>query len=501
MDIATWKGVENGKVPVPERVPEAPKKKKLILNALTANAPTNVNQGLWRHPGHKGKNFNDIEYWVELAQVLERGKFHALFIVDIGGVYDVYKGSKDPGIKAGTQYPINDPLYLVPALTMVTKSLGFAITASTTYDVPFALARRYSTVDHISKGRVGWNIVTSFLESGAKNHGNDLQTPHDERYAIAQEFMDVCYKLWESSWREDAIKADVETNTFAEPDLVRYIDHNEKYFNVPGPHICSPSVQRTPFLYQAGMSKAGRDFAAKHAEAIFLQAPSPEYVRSSVDDIRKTAAGYGRDPQSLKFIPSMFVCTAETDEAAKAKYDEYFSYIDREGALVLFGGWFGMDLGVYDDDQDLRKVDNVAISKAISQWADSSKTPDALWNKARVAEELALGGRSDIVIGSPTTVADRMEEWIEVGDIDGFNMQSAIVPGTYIDIVDLLVPELQKRGRFWDDYAVPGGSLRENMYATPGDSHLRSHHPGSKFSWNKDDPFPLESHKKVKKNE
>lgn len=491
MDVNSYKGVENGQVTVSEPVKNSGKK-KIILNAFVMNTPNHLNPGLWRHPENQQKNWNDLDYWVNLAQLLEKGKFHAMFVADTAGIYDVYKSDKDTAIKTGTQYPVNDPLYLVPALAHATKNLGFGITVSTTYDVPYALARRFATVDHLSKGRVAWNIVTSYLESGALNHGLDHQIPHDERYNIADEYLDVTYKLWESSWREDALKKDVEANVLADPELVKYINHKGKYFKVPGPAITSPSPQRTPFLFQAGMSTAGRKFASKHAEAVFVAGPTPQFIRKSVDDLREQVTKLGRDPQSIKAIPVVFAIVAETDELARKKYDDYFSYVDPEGALALFGGWFGLDVSKYPDDLDLRKVtDNDTLVKSIEQWAASSNDTDGLWNKWRVAKEFAIGGRGDVIIGSPSTVADRLEEWVEVGDVDGFNLANAIIPGTYEAIIELLVPELQKRGRFWEDYAVPGGTLRENVYATPGQPHLREDHPAKKYTWKKDQPFPL----------
>ncbi|KAG5361905.1 Dimethyl-sulfide monooxygenase [Yarrowia sp. C11] len=491
MEVISQKGVENGEVAISAPVKPA-LKKKIILNAFVMNTPNHLNAGLWRHPKNKQKNWNDLDHWVELAKLLEKGKFHAMFLADTAGVYDVYKTDKNPAIQTGTQFPVNDPLYLVPALSLVTKNLGFGITVSTTYDQPYALARRFATVDHLSKGRVAWNIVTSYLESGAVNHGLDHQIAHDERYRIADEYMEVVYKLWESSWREDALKKDVEANIFADPELVKYINHKGKYYSVPGPAITSPSPQRTPFLFQAGMSKAGRGFAATHAEAAFVAGPTPQFIRKSVDDLREKAASLGRDPQSVKFLAVVFVVVAETDELAQKQYEEYHSYIDPEGALTLFGGWFDLDVHRYPDDLDLREVtDNDTLAKLVNQWAISVDDTAGLWNKWRVAKEYVLGGRGEVICGSPTTVADRLEEWIEVGDLDGFNLANAIVPGTYESIVELLVPELQKRGRFWEDYAVPGGTLRENVLATPGQAHLRNDHPGKRYTWKTDEPFPL----------
>ena len=193
-----------------------------------------------------------------------------MFIADVLGGYDIYGGPKNltPAIQSGAQWPVNEPLSIVPAMAAVTSSLGFGVTISTSYEQPYHLARRMSTVDHLTKGRVGWNVVTGYLDSAARNltNGNDKQLEHDERYAVCEEYMDVVYKLWNSSWRSDAVKLDRKKGIYTDPNLVREINHKGKYFTVPGPHFCAPSPQRTPVIMQAGTSRAGKEFAAKHAE-------------------------------------------------------------------------------------------------------------------------------------------------------------------------------------------------------------------------------------------
>ena len=271
--------------------------KSLILNAFAMHSPTHLNPGLTRYPGDKGPSYKSIHHWINLAQKLEAAKFHAIFFADVLGPYDVYRGPQntDPVIPAGAQFPINDPLYAVPAMAAATQNIGFGVTASTTYENPYALARRFSTVDHLSGGRVGWNIVTSYLDSAARNFGLDTQIEHDERYRIADEYLAVVYKLWEGSWRDEP-HAD---SGYADPKSVRQINHNGKYFSIPGPHLCEPSPQRTPFILQAGTSTAGKAFAATHAEAIFLHGQAPELVRPSVESIRAQATAKGRNAADI----------------------------------------------------------------------------------------------------------------------------------------------------------------------------------------------------------
>lgn len=467
-------------------------KKQLILNAFAMQSPCHLNPGLHRYPADKGRDYKSLKHWINLAQKLESAKFHAIFFADVLGGYDVYKGPQNlhPTIPAGAQFPINDPLYSLPAMAAATETIAFGVTASTTYDAPYALARRFSTVDHLTGGRVGWNIVTSYLDSAARNFGLDTQVEHDERYRIADEYLHVTYQLWEGSWRDDAVNPS-RGNGYADPNAVRQINHQGKYFTVPGPHLCEPSPQRTPFLLQAGTSTAGKAFAARHAEAIFLHAQKPELARPSVDNIRKQAQELGRDPSSMKVIAGLLVIVAETDEAARAKFAELAQYGDREGALALFGGWSGYDLSKWDDDQDFRFVEQPAVRSMVNHWASTVPgTEGRKWDKKAISEYLCMGGNGVKIIGSATTVADEMERWVDVADVDGFNLSYATVPGTLDDIITYLIPELQRRGLFHTEYAVKGGTFRENMYEEKGRTRLPDSHPGARYFWRKGEEVP-----------
>ncbi|KAL1981041.1 hypothetical protein VTN96DRAFT_3150 [Rasamsonia emersonii] len=465
--------------------------KQLILNAFAMQAPGHLNPGLFRYPKDKGSQYKNLDHWIELARKLEAAKFHAIFFADVLGGYDVYKGpaNLEPTIPAAAQFPINDPLYSIPALAAATESISFGVTASTTYDAPYAHARRFSTVDHLSNGRVGWNIVTSYLDSAARNFGLNTQIEHDERYRIADEYLHVVYKLWEGSWRDGAVKND--QTGYADPRAVRQIHHKGKYFTVPGPHLCEPSPQRTPFLLQAGTSTAGRAFAAKHAEAIFLNGHTPELVRPSVDSIRKQAAEFGRDPADIKIVAGVLVIVGPTDEAARAKYEELLKYGDHEGALALFGGWSGYDLAKYDEDQDFRFVEAPAVRSMVNHWASTVPGSENIkWNRRTIAEWLLIGGNGAKIIGSPKTVADELERWVEVADVDGFNLSYASVPETFDDIIEYLLPELRRRGLFWEDYAVKGGTMRENFYGKKGQTRLPETHPGAQYFWREGEEIP-----------
>lgn len=324
-----------------------PIKKKIILNAFIEMCSGHQSPGLWRHPADKSSQFNTLTHWTSLAQLLEAGSFQGIFIADVLGGYDVYSGPRNlaPAIQSGAQWPVNEPLSVVPAMAAVTRSIGFGVTVSTSYEQPYHLARRLSTVDHLTGGRVGWNVVTGYLDSAARNLTNGKPQPeHDERYAICEEYMQVVYKLWNSSWRDDAVKLDAKAGIYTDPKLVREIDHQGKYFTVPGPHFCQPSPQRTPVIMQAGTSKAGKEFAARHAEAIFVSAHAPVSVAKSIADIRARAKELGRDPAKIKFLAKFCPVLGRTQEEAEQKYRDYVQYGDYEGALALFGGWTGVDM-------------------------------------------------------------------------------------------------------------------------------------------------------------
>jgi FMN-dependent oxidoreductase (nitrilotriacetate monooxygenase family) len=472
------------------------KPKQWILNAFAMQSPSHLNPGLWKAPDDNGPRYNDLSAWISLAQKLEAAKFHALFFADVLGGYDVYRGPSNltPTIPAGAQFPINDPLYSIPALAAATTTLGFGVTSSTTYEPPYALARKFSTVDHLTNGRVAWNIVTSYLDSAARNFpvNSQIQVPHDTRYALAHEYLDVCYKLWEGSWRDDATHARYKlAGNYADPSGVRQIEHVGPHFTVPGPHLCEPSPQRTPFLFQAGTSSAGRTFAAQHAEAVFLNGHAPHLVRPSVDSIRAQAESLGRPRDAVKIVAGLLVIVDESDEKAQAKFEALTRYGDAEGALALFGGWSGIDLAAYGDDEDFRFVESKAVQSMVNHWAATVPgLGDVAWTKARIAEFLLMGGNGAKIVGSARTVADELERWVAEADVDGFNLSFATNPGTFDDIIEFLLPELRRRGVFWDDYKIPGGTLRETYTGEKGQRRLPESHRGAKFVWREGEELP-----------
>jgi long-chain alkane monooxygenase len=452
------------------------RKKRIYLNAFDMNCVAHQSPGLWVHPEDQSHRYNDIEYWVELAQLLERGRFDGLFIADVIGIYDVYGGDKSVTVREATQVPVNDPILLVSAMARATEHLGFGITASTTFEHPYTFARRMSTADHLSNGRVGWNIVTSYLESGTKNIEVGDRFLHSERYNIADEYLEVCYKLWEGSWEDDAVLKDKNKKVFTDPTKVHDIQHHGKYFDVPGIHLCEPSPQRTPVLYQAGASSTGRKFAAKHAECTFVSAPSKEAVSDYVQDLRKQTAENGRDPESIKVFTLVTPIVGRTEAEAWEKYEELASYISYEGALSLVSGWSGVDFSKYEPDQEIEYLETNAIKSLLESLTTLSSQKK--WTVRELANFAGIGGMGPILVGNPEQIADSLEEWIDDTDIDGFNLAYAITPGTFEDFVELVVPELQRRGVLKTEYQE--GTLREKLYGK-GQARLPENHTAHQF--------------------
>jgi len=406
--------------------------KQIRLNAFAMNTVGHLSPGLWRHPRDQATRYTDIHYWTELARTLERGCIDGLFIADVLGVYDVYGASADAALSSAAQVPVNDPLQLVPAMAAATRHLGFGVTASVSFEHPFPFARRMSTLDHLTQGRAGWNIVTSYLASGARNLGQRDQLSHDQRYALAEEYLQVCYKLWETSWEDDAVCADRASGVYADPRKVHGIAHEGTYFKVPGFHLSEPSPQRTPVLYQAGASSRGRAFAAANAECVFVAAPSKAVLKKQVADRE---------------------------------------YASATGALTLMSGWTGIDFAKLEPDQILREVPSEAIQSVVEAFTRAD--PSRSWTTAEIADYCAIGGDGPVLVGSAQTVADQLQEWVEDTDVDGFNLASVVAPETFTAVVDLLVPELQARGLFKREYAE--GTLRNKLFGQ-GD-RLRGPHP------------------------
>lgn len=458
-----------------------PAPRHIRFNAFDMNCVGHQSPGLWKHPKDQSARYKDLSYWTDLAKTLEKGKFDGIFIADVLGTYDVFGGSNEVPLRAGAQVPVNDPLMLVSAMAAVTENLGFGVTAGTGYEHPYPFARRLATLDHLTQGRIGWNVVTGYLPSAARNMGQEDQLEHDERYNHADEYLEVIYKLLEGSWEEDAVVRDAERGIFTDPAKVHEINHEGKYFKVPGIAITEPSPQRTPVIFQAGSSPRGLKFASENAEAVFVTSPTKELLKSTVTKIRDEVEAAGRDRYDVRIYAMQTVVTGPDSAAAQAKFEDYKSYADIDGALALISGWMGVDLSTYDPDDVIgENVKSNAIQSSVATFQKASGDAGNPWTIRQLAEWVGVGGFGPITVGSPSEVADKLIEWVEDTDVDGFNLAYAITPGTFEDIVEFIVPELQARGAYQTDYVE--GTLRNKLFGK-GDRVQESHRAaGYRFS-------------------
>ena len=444
----------------------------IAFNAFVMNCVAHQSPGLWRHPDDRSMDYTSLTHWAELARLLERGRFDAMFLADVLGAYDVYGGTPDAALRGGVQVPVNDPMMLVSAMALVTEHLGFGVTANLSYEPPTIFARRLSTLDHLTRGRIGWNIVTGYLASAARGVGETLRA-HDDRYEVAEEFLDIVYQLWEGSWADDAARRDRVAGLFADPAKVRAIRHRGRHYQVDAIHLAEPSPQRTPVLFQAGTSSRGTEFAARHAECVFVSGPSSKVIGPRVARLREAAVRQGRTRDALKIFSLMTIVLGSTEAEAQRKLASLREWASPEGGLVLMSGWTGVDFSTYALDDEVRHIENDAGRTAMDNItrADPSRT----WTVREVGAHVALGGIGPLVAGTPEQVADAMEAWIAQTDVDGFNLAYALMPGTFADIVDQLVPELQRRGRYKRDYAE--GTLRHKLFGQG--ARLRPPHPAA----------------------
>ena len=432
--------------------------KPISLFGFDMNCVGHIQQGLWTHPRDRSTAFGTLDYWVELARLLERGLFDGLFLADVLGVYDVFGGSAAGAIRHGVQVPVNDPMLLVPAMAYGTRHLGFGVTANLSYEPAYVFARRMSTLDHLTGGRIGWNVVTGYLDSAARAMGRERQVAHDDRYDVADDYMAAVYQLWEGSWADDAVKADRASGVYAEPSRVRVVRHEGPHVRMEGVHLSAPSPQRTPVLFQAGASERGRRFAGEHAECVFLNGGPVAQVRGQVAAIRAAAAAAGRAPADVKVLMGASVVVAETAAAAEAKLADYKRYASAEGALVHASASMGIDLDAYGMDEPFGGAPTEAIASNLAAMAAQGMT------KRKLLERMVLGSRQVPIVGDADGVADALVRWTEEADVDGFILSRTVTPECFADFIELVVPALQRRGAYREAYAP--GTLRRRLFGT-----------------------------------
>ena len=421
--------------------------------------PTGHHVASWRHPRADPMANVSIEHYVEMAQAAERAKFDMIFLADSNATREAHMDAISRSVQFVAHF---EPLTLLSALAMVTKHIGLTATASTTYQEPYNLARKFASLDHISHGRAGWNLVTSAQPAEALNFGRDKVGDHAERYGRAREFAKVVYGLWDS-WDDDAFVRDVEGGLYFDPEKMHYLRHEGPHYRVRGPLNIPRPIQGYPVQVQAGASDEGRELAAELAEAIFSPHLNIPDAKAYYDDEKgRMQRNYNRDPDHLKILPGLSVVVAESDDKAAEDFDRLQNLIHpivgREILATMLGG---MDLSPYPLDEPLPDpLPGTNISKGHYDSIVGMARRENLTIRQLGARCAGARGKNSIH-GSPKKVADYMEEWFTNRACDGFCVLPPYMPGQHVDFCEMVVPELQKRGLFRTEYT--GKTLRDHL--------------------------------------
>ena len=416
----------------------------------------------WRHPESRPQDHLSIDYTIELAKTAEKGLFDAYFLADGLSVNWSHGASKNANTIGYTDKAVGfEPVTLFAAISAVTKNIGFIATASTTYEDPYLLARKFASLDHISKGRAGWNVVTTSAVDTARNFNFDRHPDPALRYERADEFIEVTQKLWDS-WEDDAFKYNKETGQFFDASQSHEPLHSGKYFNVQGALNVPRPPQGYPVIVQAGQSEAGRELAAKYAEVIFTSQQNLEDAQAFYRDVKGRLAKYGRHADDSKIMPGVSIFVAKTEEEAQAKYDLLNSLILPDVGLGLLSGLSGgIDLSKYDLDAPFPKINDADLTFSSRQQLIIDIAKEHNFTIRQLYEYIASARGHWTLIGTPEQVVDQLQAWFENEAADGFNILPPSTPAGLNDFVEFIVPELQHRGLFRTEYE--GTTLRENL--------------------------------------
>ncbi|TIH37640.1 LLM class flavin-dependent oxidoreductase [Subtercola vilae] len=442
---------------------------RMLFNAFNIFSASHHDQGMWAWPGSRQLEYNDLDYWVDIAQLLERGNFDTLFFADVLAPYDTFGSSREASVFSGMQFPINDPGELIPALAYATKNLGFVLTQNILQEPPYSFARKMSTLDHLTKGRISWNIVTTFLPGAGRNLGFGGLPDHGDRYARADDYIDVVYKLWEASWEDDAVVRNKALRQYNEPSKIHEINHVGPFYDVVGPHLSEPSPQRTPFLMQAGVSPRGRDYAGRNAEGLFINALTPEEAGPVVSDVRAAAIRHGRSPHNVKLFGILGFVVGSTEAEAKRMHEEITDFQSIEANLAKQSVFLNYDFSQLDPKEPIFEIGKRPEGQTGIVADLIAMSP----NPSYTIGELVRWYGNLRVVGTPEQIADHLEKWQDAG-VDGMNVQYVVSPGTFEDFVNHVSPELRRRGMMQSGYAP--GTLREKIF--PGNGpFLPDEHP------------------------
>ena len=429
-----------------------PMPRQLRLGAFMR--PTTIHTAAWRYPGaYPDANFN-LAHLRRFITTLERGRFDAFFMADHLAVLNMPMNA----LKRSHTVTSFEPFTLLSALAMVTEHIGLIATGSTTFDLPYHVARRFASLDHISNGRAGWNIVTTSNPDAALNFGLEEHMDHAERYRRAREFYDVVTGLWDS-WAEDAFITDAAAGIYFDPERMHVLDHQGDYYKVRGPLNIARPVQGWPVIVQAGASDDGRQLAAETAEMIFAGTGNIEGAREFYADVKGRMARLGRNPDHLKILPGAFVVVGESLAEAQEKRALLDGLVHYDSAIASLSIALGTDASRFDPDAPLPEIPETNASKSGRERAIALARREKLTVR-QLAQRLG-GYAGPAILGTPAMIADQMQEWLETSACDGFNVMFPYLPGGLDDFVDRVVPELQRRGLFRKEYE--GATLRENL--------------------------------------
>ena len=417
--------------------------------------PVSIHTGAWRYPGaFPDANFN-FQHYVRFARTLERACFDAIFLADSQAVLPMPM----PALKRSATVTSFDPLTLLPALAAVTERIGLIATASTTYNEPYQVARKFASLDHISGGRAGWNVVTSGNPHEAMNFGREEHMDHAARYRRAREFYEVVTGLWDS-WADDAFVRDVEAGVQFDPDRLHVLNHKGEHFSVRGPLNIARPIQGWPVIVQAGSSEDGRALAAETAEVVFTSHIDLGEARRFYADVKGRMAILGRDRDHLKIMPGAFVVVGDTLQEAQAKKARLDSLVHPDSGMASLSVVLGTDVSGFELDGPLPEIPETNASRSTRE-----KVVDLARRRNMTVRQLAqyVGGNYGTLemIGTPAMIADQMEEWLLTEGSDGFNVMFPFLPAGLDEFVERVVPELQRRGLFRREYE--GHTLRENL--------------------------------------
>jgi FMN-dependent oxidoreductase (nitrilotriacetate monooxygenase family) len=434
-------------------------KKKFHIAQFLVHGPTYHSIAMWRHPRTQWDkdSWRKPELYQHIAKVCERGLFDTVFFADINYISDSYKGSLEPALRYATQTPEHDPIPLLTMIAAVTTHIGLGATFSTSYHLPFYAARLWATLDHLTGGRAAWNVVTSLNQNQAENHGQSSLDPSDLRYEKAHEFIEVCRELW-NSWDEDAVVMDRENAIFADPSKVHRIEYEGRFYSSRGPLNVVRSPQNGPALIQAGTSPKGIDLAAKYADAVFAIHSRAKAAAEYYALVKGRISDMGRNPDHCAILFGVQPIIGSSEAEALEKQEEHNSLVPLEGGMTILSSHLNYDLSKIPPEEAMmdRKEPELQRSRRVYQ-KDNGESMTLREVAQRHGESVGLPQ----FVGTPETVADQMEAFFDEVGGDGFMLSPIYCPGAIEEFVDLVVPELQRRGRFRTAYT--GTTQRDHL--------------------------------------